>query len=207
MNKDEILAILNEHIPGMFQKLADAQKGDGNGGNGGGEGGDKKPGNQFSEEEVRRLAEEEAKKRGHEESLKGAIGFNLGLDAFLEKNKAFLPEKLTDMIKIAKDKTFSSETERARSMQKIILDEVLAKQEVIDLLPESLKSKVNLYKTYAEDEKQKRAFEFYDLVETIVLLKRGQSENGFNKQGKNAQNTEYNDKFLALGEKYTKKGV
>ena len=190
-------------ITEIINQALDARKGDNgdNGGNNGnGDNGNKRNG-KGDADDVKRIKDEEAKKKSEEDALRNAIRFNVGLDGFLESNKKFIPESVNSVFNAYKGNTYASDKEEADTKRKVILDEIFAKQENIDILPESLKSKILEYKGLAESDKRNNSSQYFDVVETYLALRKGQAQKEFNNSNGSEQ-SDYSKRFEALGERF-----
>lgn len=190
-------------ITEIINQALDARKGDNgdNGGNNGnGDNGNKGNG-KGDADDVKRIKDEEAKKKADEDALRSAIRFNVGLDGFLESNKKFIPESVNSVFNAYKGNTYASDKEEADTKRKVILDEIFAKQENIDILPESLKSKILEYKGLAESDKRNNSSQYFDVVETYLALRKGQAQKEFNNSNGSEQ-SDYSKRFEALGERF-----
>ena len=190
-------------ITEIINQALDARKGDnGDNGsnNGNGDNGNKANG-KGDADDVKRIKDEEAKKKSEEDALRNAIRFNVGLDGFLESNKKFIPESVNSVFNAYKGNTYASDKEEADTKRKVILDEIFAKQENIDILPESLKSKILEYKGLAESDKRNNSSQYFDVVETYLALRKGQAQKEFNNNNGSEQ-SDYSKRFEALGERF-----
>ena len=174
--------------------------GDNGGNNGNGDNGNKGNG-KGDADDVQRIKDAEAKKKADEDALRSAIRFNVGLDGFLESNKKFIPESVNSVFNAYKGNTYASDKEEADTKRKVILDEIFAKQENIDILPESLKSKILEYKGLAESDKRNNSSQYFDVVETYLALRKGQAQKEFNNNNGSEQ-SDYSKRFEALGERF-----
>lgn len=190
-------------ITEIINQALDARKGnngDNGGNNGNGDNGNKGNG-KGDADDVKRIKDEEAKKKSEEDALRNAIRFNVGLDGFLESNKKFIPESVNSVFNAYKGNTYASDKEEADTKRKVILDEIFAKQENIDILPESLKSKILEYKGLAESDKRNNSSQYFDVVETYLALRKGQAQKEFNNNNGSEQ-SDYSKRFEALGERF-----
>ena len=190
-------------ITEIINQALDARKGhngDNGGNNGNGDNGNKGNG-KGDADDVKRIKDEEAKKKSEEDALRNAIRFNVGLDGFLESNKKFIPESVNSVFNAYKGNTYASDKEEADTKRKVILDEIFAKQENIDILPESLKSKILEYKGLAESDKRNNSSQYFDVVETYLALRKGQAQKEFNNSNGSEQ-SDYSKRFEALGERF-----
>lgn len=195
------MALEESDITTITQIVNDAiAKGNGNKGNGGGNGDDGDDG-----DDIQRIKDEEAKRKASEAALKSAMGFNLTRDAFLNDNKAHLPESIGTVIKGLAGRQYKSEREEADNYRKIILDEVFETQKNIDIMPESAKSRISAYKALADSDRVEKAGEYFELVDTFLTLKKGIAQKEFNKNGTgNGEKDAYAQKFADLGKKFEK---
>lgn len=190
-------------ITEIINQAFDARKGDNGGNNGNGDNGDNgnKGNGKGDADDVQRIKDAEAKKKADEDALRSAIRFNVGLDGFLESNKKFIPESVNSVFNAYKGNTYASDKEEADTKRKVILDEIFAKQENIDILPESLKSKILEYKGLAESDKRNNSSQYFDVVETYLALRKGQAQKEFNNSNGSEQ-SDYSKRFEALGERF-----
>lgn len=190
-------------ITEIINQALNARNGDNgdNGGNNGNSDNGNKGNGKGDADDVKRIKDEEAKKKSEEDALRNAIRFNVGLDGFLESNKKFIPESVNSVFNAYKGNTYASDKEEADTKRKVILDEIFAKQENIDILPESLKSKILEYKGLAESDKRNNSSQYFDVVETYLALRKGQAQKEFNNSNGSEQ-SDYSKRFEALGERF-----
>ena len=105
--------------------------------------------------------------------IQSSVSFNHGINDFVEKNKALLPDEAATILTTAATKTFKDENEKANVVRKGLLDSFLSQQENLDSLTGSLKDRATKYSALAESEKEKRSSEFWDLAEIGIALKAG----------------------------------
>lgn len=105
--------------------------------------------------------------------IQGSVKFNMEIKKFFEDNKTLFPEETAKILETIGGKTFADENERANTTRKSLLDSFLEKQENIDVLTPSLKTRAENYKALAESDKMRRSGEFWDLAETGLALKLG----------------------------------
>lgn len=172
-------------------EIAKTQKGNQSGNQSGGD----------DDDEVRKIKEAEAKRKTSEAALKAAMTFNIKRDEFLEKNKDFLPESITTVIKGISGHTFKDEEDEANAYRKIIFDEIFENQENIDMMPDTCKARIQAYKKMADSDKAGAINGFYELVEMYLALKKGKAQSSFNAKGTSANQDEYTKRFEALGSK------
>lgn len=104
--------------------------------------------------------------------MKSAIAFNLSMGNFIESNKRFIPEGVATVFKAYAGRDFGTEEEKANNHRKVILDEIFGNQKNIDVLPESMKNKVSVYKNLPEPDKIKQAGKYFELVDTFLTIKK-----------------------------------
>ncbi len=158
-----------------------------------------------AQDDVARQLKEKAEAARREQVLKEAIAFNFSAKDFVEKYKKELPETAAGLVQTINDKNFSSEEARANNLQKNLLVAYLAEQENLESLPEALKERALEFKKLADDEKEKRAGQFWDVLRLGVdrkqLLKKAeeaQKANGNNlPRGTGVE--EFENKIFNLG--------
>lgn len=165
--------------------------------------GDAKKGNEGDDVEKIKADAEKAKQT--QEQLKSAIAFNLSRDAFIEENKRFIPEGVATVFKAYASRNFGSEEDKANNYRKVILDEVFGDQKNIDVLPESMKNEISVYKNLPESDKIANAGKYFVLVDTFLTIKKGMAQKEFNGAGGKSA-TEYSSRFDKLSDNYNKKG-
>ncbi len=168
---------------------------------------DPKPGKDkdTAQDDVARQLKEKAEAARREQVLKEAIAFNYSAKDFVEKYKQELPETAAGLVQTIKEKSFSSEEARANNLQKNLLVAYLAEQENLDSLPDALKERALEFKKLADDEKEKNAASYWDVLRLGVdrkqLLKKAeeaQKANGNNlPRGTGVE--EFENKIFNLG--------
>lgn len=154
--------------------------------------------------EAEKLAEQKSKE------LEAAIRFNLSAQQFVEAKKAFLSERAPRIVEEIAAKQFSTELARARSLQKNLLCDYLSEQANLDALPESLKTRAMEFKKLADDEKETRAADYWDVLtlgvdrkEVIKQAEEAQrANNGYAPRGTFV--ADYESRVFALGQKKEK---
>lgn len=137
--------------------------------------------------------------------IQESVKFNISISDFAEKNKHLLPEEASKILTTIASKTFKDDNEKANTVRKSFLDSFLEKQENLDVLTSSMKTRAETYKTLAESDKERKSSEFWDLVEVGLALKQGaRKAEALNKiNGGNAGDSSnpLEDKILAAAEK------
>lgn len=137
--------------------------------------------------------------------IQESVKFNIAITDFAEKNKHLLPEEASKILTTVAGKTFKDDNEKANTVRKSFLDSFLEKQENLDVLTSSMKTRAETYKTLAESDKERKSSEFWDLVEVGLALKQGaRKAEALNKiNGGNAGDSSnpLEDKILAAAEK------
>ena len=162
---------------------------------------------------VKKLREEEDKKNKQlkqTEVLQKSIKFNLSLPAYLDGKKDLMTPISKKIFDEINTKTYNDESEKTKHFQKNIIDDFFSLQENVNAIPETYKDRITFYKSLAEDEKYKRAEEFWDIltltVETKELMKKQEeikkANGGFIE--KNDVKNNYDAKVFAMKENYTK---
>lgn len=166
---------------------------------------DPKPGKDTAQDDVARKVQEEAAAARREQQLKEAIAFNFSIKDFVEKNKNVLPDTSARLVEAINEKNFSSEEARAHNIQKNLLVAYLAEQENLDSLPDALKERALAFKKLADDEKEKNAALYWDVLRLGVdrkqLLKKAeeaQKANG-NNLPRGTEVEEFENKIFNLG--------
>lgn len=158
-----------------------------------------------AQDDVARQLKEKAEAVRREQVLKEAIAFNFSAKDFVEKYKKELPETAAGLVQNINDKNFSSEEARANNLQKNLLVAYLSEQENLDSLPEALKERALEFKKLADDDKEKNAAKYWDVLRLGVdrkqLLKKAeeaQKANGNNlPRGTGVE--EFENKIFNLG--------
>lgn len=152
----------------------------------------------------------EAANAGNQSAIENALGFNMKIGDFAEKYKDVLPPTTGAILEAANKKTFSGAVEKADEIRKALIDGYLEVKENYDKMPTSLKDRAARYMALTEEGKRKNSADFFDLVEIGAEMcfneKRAaalQRANGGNGGG---STPEFRARFLALGDKYQRKG-
>ena len=162
-------------------------------------------GNEKDNNDVEKIKADAEKAKSEQETLKSAIAFNLSMGNFIESNKRFIPEGVATVFKAYAGRDFGTEEEKANKHRKVILDEIFGNQKNIDVLPESMKNKVSVYKNLPEPDKIKQAGRYFELVDTFLTIKKGMAQKEFNGTEGNTSSA-YSDRFDKLSENFNKKG-
>lgn len=152
----------------------------------------------------------DAAKAGNQSAIESALGFNMKIGDFAEKYKDVLPPTTGAILDAANKKTFSGAVEKADEIRKALIDGYLEVKENYDKMPASLKDRAARYMALTEEGKRKNSADFFDLVEIGAEMcfneKRAaalQRANGGNGGGSTPA---FRARFLALGDKYQRKG-
>ena len=162
---------------------------------------------------VKKLREEEDKKNKQlkqTEILQKSIKFNLSLPTYLDGKKDLMTPISKKIFDEINTKAYNDESEKTKHFQKNIIDDFFSLQENVNAIPETYKDRITFYKSLAEDEKYKRAEEFWDIltltVETKELMKKQEeikkANGGFIE--KNDVKNNYDAKVFGMKENYTK---
>lgn len=165
---------------------------------------------------VRKVKEDEDKKNSQQrqtEILQKSIKFNLSIPAYLDAKKDLLTPISKKIFEEINGKSYNDESEKSKHFQKNIIDDFFSLQENVDAIPETYKDRITYYKSLAEDEKYKRAEEFWDIlkltVETKELVKKQEeikkANGGFVE--KNDVKNNYDSKVFAMKSNYIKEKV
>lgn len=152
----------------------------------------------------------DAANAGNQSSIESALGFNMKIGDFAEKYKDVLPPTTGAILDAANKKTFSGAVEKADEIRKALIDGYLEVKENYEKMPASLKDRAARYMALTEEGKRKNSADFFDLVEIGAEMcfneKRAaalQRANGGNGGGSTPA---FRARFLALGDKYQRKG-
>lgn len=152
----------------------------------------------------------DAANAGNQSAIESALGFNMKIGDFAEKYKDVLPPTTGAILDAANKKTFSGAVEKADEIRKALIDGYLEVKENYDKMPASLKDRAARYMALTEEGKRKNSADFFDLVEIGAEMcfneKRAaalQRANGGNGGGSTPA---FRARFLALGDKYQRKG-
>ena len=152
----------------------------------------------------------DAANAGNQSAIDSALGFNMKIGDFAEKYKDVLPPTTGAILDAANKKTFSGAVEKADEIRKALIDGYLEVKENYDKMPASLKDRAARYMALTEEGKRKNSADFFDLVEIGAEMcfneKRAaalQRANGGNGGGSTPA---FRARFLALGDKYQRKG-
>ena len=152
----------------------------------------------------------DAANAGNQSAIESALGFNMKIGDFAEKYKDVLPPTTGAILDAANKKTFSGAVEKADEIRKALIDGYLEIKENYDKMPASLKDRAARYMALTEEGKRKNSADFFDLVEIGAEMwcneKRAaalQRANGGNGGGSTPA---FRARFLALGDKYQRKG-
>lgn len=162
---------------------------------------------------VKKLREEEDKKNLQQkqtEVLQKSIKFNLSLPTYLESKKDLLTPISKKIFDEINTKAYTDESEKTKHFQKNIIDDFFSLQENVNAIPDTYKDRITYYKSLAEDEKYKRANEFWDIltltVETKELIKKQEeikkANGGFIE--KNDVKNNYDTKVFAMKSNFIK---
>lgn len=146
----------------------------------------------------------------HSRELEAAIKFNVSAKQFVEDKKAFLSERTERIVSEIAGKEFSTEIARARSLQKNLLCDYLSEQENLDALPEALRARAMEFKKLADDEKETRAADYWDVltlgVDRKEVIKKAEeaqrANNGYASRGTYV--ADYEARVFAMGNKEKK---
>lgn len=146
----------------------------------------------------------------HSQELEAAIKFNMSAKQFVEDKKAFLSERAGRIVSEIESKQFTTEIARAHNLQKNLLCDYLSEQENIDALPEALRGKAMEFKKLADDEKETRAADYWDVltlgVDRKEVIKKAEeaqrANNGYASRGTYV--ADYEARVFALGNKEKK---
>lgn len=119
-------------------------------------------------DKVRGALEEKARQEAATARMQSAIKFNLGVSQFVADNKDLLGELAEGLVKVVNEKQFSDEERKAAALKKNLLEDFFSRQENMDAVPEELKARVMAFKALADDEKEKRAPDYWDTL-TLTL--------------------------------------
>lgn len=194
------MALEEGDIATITQIVQDALKGQNDKGN------DKGNGNEPDGGDTQKIKDDAAKAKTEAAVLKSALAFNIGRDKMLADNKRFIPDTVNTIFKAYVGRQYKDDVEEANNYRKVILEEVFSDQKNIDIMPESAKAKIAAFNNLAESDKLNKAGEYYDLIDTYLTIKKGQSQAEFNKQGQSGTDA-YAEKFQKLGDVFTKKGA
>ena len=152
----------------------------------------------------------DAANAGNQSAIENALGFNMKIGDFAEKYKDVLPPTTGAILDAANKKTFSGAVEKADEIRKALIDGYLEVNENYEKMPASLKDRAARYMALTEEGKRKNSADFFDLVEIGAEMcfneKRAaalQRANGGNGGGSTPA---FRARFLALGDKYQRKG-
>lgn len=113
------------------------------------------------------------KKREEERArMQEAIKFNLGIAQYVADNKDYLTAIAGGIVDKVNEKQFSDEEKKALNMRKNLLEDFFSQQANIDAAPEELKGRIMAFKALAEDDKEKQAAQYWDLLQLTVDRKK-----------------------------------
>lgn len=114
-----------------------------------------------------------AKAREEERArMQEAIKFNLGIAKYIEDNKDYLTPIAGGIVSKINEKSFTDEEKKALNMRKNLLEDFFSQQANIDAAPEELKGRILSFKALAEDDKEKQAAQYWDLLQLVVDRKK-----------------------------------
>ena len=152
----------------------------------------------------------DAANAGNQSAIENALGFNMKIGDFAEKYKDVLPPTTGAILDAANKKTFSGAVEKADEIRKALIDGYLEIKENYDKMPASLKDRAARYMALTEEGKRKNSADFFDLAEIgaemcfnekrAAALQRANGGNG------SVSTPAFRARFLALGDKYQRKG-
>ena len=100
--------------------------------------------------------------------MQDAIKFNLGISKYVEENKDHLTKLSGEIVKTVQAKQFSDEEVQARTLQASLLDDFFSLQENGEAAPAELKGRIMAFKALTQDEKEKQASQYWDVL-TLTL--------------------------------------
>ena len=100
--------------------------------------------------------------------MQDAIKFNLGISKYVEDNKDYLTQLSGEIVQTVAAKQFSDEEVQARTLQASLLDDFFSLQENVDAAPAELKPRIMAFKALTQDEKEKQAAQYWDVL-TLTL--------------------------------------
>lgn len=115
------------------------------------------------QEALLRAQQEQARAR-----MQNAIKFNFGIAKYVEENKDYLTKLSGEIVKTVQAKQFSDEEVLARTMQASLLEDFFSQQENMDAAPAELKPRIMAFKALTQDEKEKQASHYWDVL-TLTL--------------------------------------
>lgn len=160
-------------------------------------------------EEAKKSYENKQIQQTEHGNMENAIKFNLQLSKFTEDFKDYLPKTTQTLIEEVEKKNYGSEVQRANAIRSGIIQAFIELQENIEILPQTMKDKVSLFKALTVDEQEKQSASFWDVVEvgTTSRQLRGRAEalQKANRTGTNGGDNEHRSRFLGLGDKWNRK--
>lgn len=115
------------------------------------------------QEALLRAQQEQARAR-----MQDAIKFNFGISKYVEENKDYLTKLSGEIVKTVQAKQFSDEEVQARTLQASLLEDFFSQQENMDAAPAELKGRIMAFKALTQDEKEKQASQYWDVL-TLTL--------------------------------------
>ncbi len=120
------------------------------------------------------LAQAAAQKQRQEERerMQEAIKFNLAIAQYVADNKDYLTPIAAGIVDKVNEKQFTDEEKKSLNMRKNLLEDFFSQQANIDAAPEELKGRIMAFKALAEDDKEKQAATYWDLLQLTVDRKK-----------------------------------
>jgi hypothetical protein len=123
--------------------------------------------------EAKEEHDNEKASKEHLSQIESSIKFNTGIKDFVEKNKSLLPDEANKILSTASRKVYKDANEEAGKVRMALLDSYLSQKENIDTLTFPMGERAKEYNALTESEKEKRSGQYWDLVETGIVLKQG----------------------------------
>ena len=141
--------------------------------------------------------------------MQDAIKFNFGISKYVEENKDYLTKLSGEIVKTVQAKQFSDEEVQARTLQASLLEDFFSQQETLDAAPAELKGRIMAFKALTQDEKEKQASQYWDVLTLTLGQKKMAAQVAAAKRANSGIYDEpnnvikqYNDRVFALKSHY-----
>ena len=141
--------------------------------------------------------------------MQDAIKFNFGISKYVEENKDYLTKLSGEIVKTVQAKQFSDEEVQARTLQASLLEDFFSQQENLDAAPAELKGRIMAFKALTQDEKEKQASQYWDVLTLTLGQKKMAAQVAAAKRANSGIYDEpnnvikqYNDRVFALKSHY-----
>ncbi len=148
------------------------------------------------------------KNSANTKEIERALGFNMGIDAFVVENASLLPADIPAMVKLANKETYDSAVLKAGALKKAIIESYFNIQENVDALTAGQKATLDAFLKLTKNGKESKAADIYENVfepalEMIRRIKKaedvGRGRQGF--ASSDASNDAYKNRLVDMARK------